>query len=289
MSDDVRKPRIRTRLSVLFAAAAPKAVILRRGPRTHWNLVAWDLKTDTFTSGQWMKGLVKLCDLSPSGSRLMYWAAQYHMPTRHRTAPVRSGPYDPIRALAPRPTRAGRKTPRYMKPEPGPQGGPRRPMPIGGPFTAISTPPYFSALAIWPGFGHWTGGGAFLDERNILLNETPEALTPIANVPIPKWFEIRSLLPHRATARLCATWPSEGVNLDDGPIAPGLLASGAEWVDWIHISGKDLLFACDGCVYRLSDWQTLPPQDYLKCATLLADLRPLHFELVKPPAEALRW
>ena len=67
----------------------------------------------------------------------------------------------------------------------------------------------------------------FLDERNALLNETAEALTPIANVPLPRCLGLRSLLPHRATARLCATCLSEGVNLYDGPIAPGLLASGA--------------------------------------------------------------
>ena len=68
----------RTRLQVLFAAEARKAVILRRGPRTHYCLINWDLETDTFTEGQWMKGNIKLCDLSPTGDKLIYWARQEH-------------------------------------------------------------------------------------------------------------------------------------------------------------------------------------------------------------------
>jgi hypothetical protein len=42
----------RTRTSVLFAADAPKAVILRRGPRTHYHLIAWDTATDTSEPGE---------------------------------------------------------------------------------------------------------------------------------------------------------------------------------------------------------------------------------------------
>lgn len=67
-------------LKVLFAAKAPKAVILRRGPRSHFHMIAWDVETDTFHRGQWMRGLVRLCDLSPDGTKLLYWAAQYHRP-----------------------------------------------------------------------------------------------------------------------------------------------------------------------------------------------------------------
>lgn len=56
---------------MLFASRAPVAVILRRGPRTHWQLILWDTRRDTFTPGQWMKGLVKLMGLSPSGDKLI--------------------------------------------------------------------------------------------------------------------------------------------------------------------------------------------------------------------------
>jgi hypothetical protein len=62
----------RTRTSVLFALHAPRAVILRRGPRSHHRLIVWNTDDDTFEAGQWMKGNVRLCDLSPSGTMLTH-------------------------------------------------------------------------------------------------------------------------------------------------------------------------------------------------------------------------
>jgi hypothetical protein len=72
------EPNHRVRMWAMFASEAEKAVILRRGPRTHYQLINWDLRRDRFTLGQWMRGYVALCDLSPSGDRLIYWAHQYH-------------------------------------------------------------------------------------------------------------------------------------------------------------------------------------------------------------------
>lgn len=43
-----------------------------------------------------------------------------------------------------------------------------------GTFTAISTPPYFSALALWPKGDAWGGGGHFRDADTVLLNHRPE-------------------------------------------------------------------------------------------------------------------
>ena len=108
----------RTRLSVLFAAPARKAVLLRRGPKTHYCLIAWDLKDDSFRIGQWMKGHVHLCDLSPDGRTLIYWAAQYRASAEaRRRQPV---PFDPPQqsrdALKKRRARPGRKVPRYLRP-----------------------------------------------------------------------------------------------------------------------------------------------------------------------------
>jgi len=107
----------RTRLSVLFAADAPKAVILRRGPRTHFRLVAWDLRKDSFTPGQWMKGVIKLWDLSPKGSKLLYWAMQHR--ARYREPVANAAPYEPLdffyRGGAIAKGRGRRKVPRYMR------------------------------------------------------------------------------------------------------------------------------------------------------------------------------
>jgi hypothetical protein len=37
-------------------------------------------------------------------------------------------------------------------------------------YTAISRPPWLTALALWRGLGAWGGGGLFQDERTLLLN-----------------------------------------------------------------------------------------------------------------------
>lgn len=37
-------------------------------------------------------------------------------------------------------------------------------------WTAISKPPYLTALALWPNVGTWGGGGLFLSERHIAVN-----------------------------------------------------------------------------------------------------------------------
>ena len=114
MADPDHRP-YRTRTSVLFAAQAPKAVILRRGPRTHFHLIVWDLETDTFEHGQWMKGNVMLCDLSPRGDKLLYFAEQYVKPLA-RSA---QGTFEPLKQRPARKTpRAGRqhrKVPRYQR------------------------------------------------------------------------------------------------------------------------------------------------------------------------------
>ena len=43
-------------------------------------------------------------------------------------------------------------------------------------WTAVSRPPYFTALALWPKGDAWGGGGLFRDEHEILLNHPETAL-----------------------------------------------------------------------------------------------------------------
>jgi hypothetical protein len=40
---------------------------------------------------------------------------------------------------------------------------------IGSTWTAVSRPPYLTALALWPGIGTWGGSGVFLDDRTVLV------------------------------------------------------------------------------------------------------------------------
>jgi hypothetical protein len=286
--------QIRTRLDVLFAAAAPKAVILRRGPRTHWRLIDWDLRKDTFTPGQWMKGLIRLWDLSPSGEKLIYWAAQHHASAYWRRTTYRrsrlSGSYDPMTAASLKPPRPGRRIPRYMRDAYAGSGKTRHlPADVDGTWTAVSTPPFFTALAIWPAFGHWTGGGLFRTERNILVMEPESRMTPIENVPIPASTLIDCWFGSGHGLNRSASGPSQGVDLPAGPFRRALTEAGAHWIEWIHIAGHDLLFACDGCVYRLPRWQDVLPGDYLRSAKQIADFRDMRFEPIAAPPKAMRW
>jgi hypothetical protein len=48
-------------------------------------------------------------------------------------------------------------------------------------WTAVSRPPYFTALALWPKGNSWNGGGVFDDSITIRLNHNPERLTSHPN------------------------------------------------------------------------------------------------------------
>jgi hypothetical protein len=67
------------RLFVVLARDAPRAVIFRRGPSTHVMLALWHTDTDRVEEGQWLKGRIyeRRADLSPDGTKLIYFAAQW--------------------------------------------------------------------------------------------------------------------------------------------------------------------------------------------------------------------
>lgn len=287
----------RTRTEVLFAASAPVGVVLRRGPRTHWQLLHWNTHSDTFTAGQWMKGLVKICDLSPDGEKLIYWAAQYHSSARWQRPQGHQpglGPFDPIvstknvlrRMQARHPKR---KLPRYLTGMPPGRSPPRDNQ---GVWTAVSTPPYFSALAIWPCFGHWTGGGFFAGPREIILYEPDCGLTPIQNAPLPStltispWSRIKDVDIRPAIARN----PSRNPSHRHEDIAIALHLAGCRFVDWSEVTpAGDLLFACDGSIWRHPAWDGSLTPSILGNARKLIDLSASSFELVRAPDAAMRW
>lgn len=276
----------RTRLSVLFAADAPVAVVLRRGPKRHWHLATWDLRNDTFVHGQWMKGGISLCDLTPNGKKLIYFASQYHNPRR----PEDRQPFDPLAVTELPRQRKGRKVPRYVRQ----RVPPKHHAQIHDTWTAISTPPFFTALAVWPAFGTWTGGGFFSSDTGAYIGEPEDRMIPIERVPIPTRFHFHSahgLLPAMFKAlRPSASYPSLGADLQEGPYWEGLRASGVQWVDWMHErSARQLLFSCDGRIYRLHGWKTIEPKRFLEEAELVADFNGLTFQRLAAPSEAMRW
>lgn len=123
------KQALPARVVGFLARTRPQAVLLRRGPTNWFQLICWDIATDTFEDGQWFRGMIYdyAADLSPDGRLFLYGAAKYH--TR------------------PDPTYTDR-------------------------WTAISHPPYYTALALWPQ-GQVVGaalGGLFLDATTVALN-----------------------------------------------------------------------------------------------------------------------
>ncbi len=133
-----------TRLYALLARNHSNGVVFRRGPSKLVQLLQWDLANDTLTPGQWFKGRVyeRLCDLSPDGKYLLYFAANFKPPY--------------------------------------------------GTWSAISKPPYFSALALWPKGDTWGGGGLFdADSNGITLNHSPSEMAMADGFKLPPNFRVR--------------------------------------------------------------------------------------------------
>lgn len=66
----------RAHLFFVLAKDAPVGAIFRRGPNKWVQTIKWNTNSDTFEPGQWFCGRIyeKRCDLSPDGSKLVYFA-----------------------------------------------------------------------------------------------------------------------------------------------------------------------------------------------------------------------
>lgn len=64
------------RLYAMVAAAAPLAIVFRRGPSDWWQLSRWHLESGELEPGAWFHGTLypRRCDLSPDGQLLYYFA-----------------------------------------------------------------------------------------------------------------------------------------------------------------------------------------------------------------------
>lgn len=91
------------RIHCIVARNAPVAAVLRRGPSKVVQVLKWNLTHDTFEAGQWFRGRLyeHRCDLSPSGSLLLYFAAKRATPFVTWTAVSRL-PYLTALALWPK-------------------------------------------------------------------------------------------------------------------------------------------------------------------------------------------
>lgn len=127
------------RLSVILARKAPVGVIFRRGPSKLVELIRWNTENDTFERGQWFKGRIY----------------------EHRSDLSPDGSlliYFAAKFM-------GRWAPEDADSFPD--------------WTAISKPPWLTALALWPARRIWPqGGGLFEDEKTVWLNHLPDSATP---------------------------------------------------------------------------------------------------------------
>jgi hypothetical protein len=310
-------PPFRTRTWALFASGSPRAVILRRGPKRHHRLILWNLENDTFELGQWMKGIVHLCDLTPDAGKLLYWAAQYHSPDRTRRRITFSPDYDPATVPLEKTARKRllrkRKVPAYLRSAVITATSRR----LGETWTAISTPPYFSALAFWPAFGTWTGRGYFAGPCDIALFETADGMTPVENVPFPSAIRLHAvsyrdgyrpsarvpihaphdlamaggrIMPAQATAEL---WRAIEDKLPAWLAArpPDPEAYPPHWrqsIDWMSADGADLLVSAEGCIFRVPDGVRSGPHNLAE-PRLLIDLTPMRFQTIAPSLSAMSW
>ena len=125
------------RLYAILARSGPAGVIFRRGPTKWVQLIKWDTSTDSFEPGQWFHGRIyeRRCDLSPDGSKLIYFASKLNRKTLDDSEYTYA-------------------------------------------WTAISKPPFLTALALWPKGDCWHGGGLFENNRTVWLNHKPEVAKP---------------------------------------------------------------------------------------------------------------
>lgn len=187
-------------------------------------------------------------------------------------------------------------------------------------FTAVSQPPYFTALAFWENTSPWTAGGFFQDNRRLVLGVKYENPREAGELPddfevtdvweyfwkdrqFTHWGEVVPQAPEanhgfRARKPGCYEKPnpaSPGLLLTRTPGrhgspeyhlegAPGIDVTRADWADWAPDGA--LLSGELGCLYRhrLSRGGSLEEKP-----ALVADLREQVFERILPPEEACRW
>ncbi len=200
------------RLFLVFAAAAPVAVVLRRGPSRWVEVVKWHTDSDLFEPGQWLHGRIigARCGLSADGRYFVYFATRYGS---------RSGPDT---------------------------------------WTAVSRPPWLTALKLWPSGDMWHGGGRFDIDGTLQVDGSPRPPETIGPLRVM----------HR---------PVFGVDADR-TFRPDAPADGADWHGQ-DPAGRRILTRA-GALYRC---------DEKGAETLLRDFNADRFDAVAAPEWALCW
>ena len=303
MTSRISKPS--PRLFAIVAREAPIAVIFRRGPSKEVQLIKWHTADDTFEAGQWFKGRVyeRRGDLSPDGTKLLYFAANYKKPLFSWTAVSRipyfsalllwpqgdgwggGGLFDSpeVISLNHHPDRSqlkdGFQLPQAVVIQPfGKQPGEGEDHPV-----------YHARLirdgwrSVSEGVPHDNGHDAPIR----LVFDPPVEYRKAIRLENDDRQQFELAMRVEGIREKQSGWyvVSYGVYDRRGQQVADL--GKADWADWDK--NHDLLFAKDGKLFRLKpNLQTLPIYDPAR-ARELADFTANTFEAKPPPDTALRW
>jgi len=173
---------IPARIHAILARRGSRAVVFRRGPSDKFAVIGWDRKNDTFTLGQWLRGMIypRRSDLSPDGEYLIYFAAKYgnqspvekrigeELLKRFNVKEIWEIDYRQRQRAEAEITSEFQKEFEQLRRSPGYHDRS---------WTAISRTPYLKALALWWNGTGWNGGGLFADNGGFYLNRPPERIT----------------------------------------------------------------------------------------------------------------
>jgi hypothetical protein len=96
-----------------------------------------------------------------------------------------------------------------------------------GSWTAISRPPYFTALALWPKGDCWGGGGLFASDTRLKVNHRSDQISLDPSFSVPKWLSVDS----------CGDWSGCG---EDDPIwSSRLVRDGWKQTAWSEKTKDD--------------------------------------------------
>ena len=183
-----RRPaeHVPARLHAILAREAPKAVVFRRGPSGCVCTLGWDLETDTFTMGQWLKGRIYeyRSDLSPDGGHMIYFATDFRRPDTilEYAEKLRE------EAFGPRPEKRDDYNRQMQEIRQDHADELERfaasPEAASPSWTAISRAPYLKALDLWFNGTAWNGGGLFMDNKKVWLNAPS---SPVATLRLARF------------------------------------------------------------------------------------------------------
>lgn len=266
------------RIHCLIAPGERKAVVIRRGPSDTVCIIGWDMKADTFVTGQWMRGRIyeRRSDLSPDGRHLIYFAMNGKMDseTRGSWTAISQAPH--LKALV------------LLAKGDCWHGG--------GLFTGKKT--------YWlnDGYGHellrdnsclmrdqkhkpphYFGGECLTVYYNRLMRDGWRMVEGTekteAHVVFEKTISSEIILRKYCHAG-CGNPPGKGVYYDTHALVyatGGIVAKHPTW-EWADFDGKRLLYADTGKLYRAS-----PNETESDTPTLLHDFNDMKFEALAAP------